>query len=802
MTAERWQQVREILYAASELDTGGQARYLETTCAGDSELRGEVERLLAAHREAGSFLEPEAAAALDLSGSKVGPYRILNEAGRGGMGVVYRAVRDDDYRQEVALKLVQREMESSFLRARFRQERQALALLNHPNIARLLDGGATEDGRPYLVMEWVEGQPITAYCEERRLGMRPRVSLFLDVCQAVAHAHRNLVVHRDLKPSNILITTEGSPKLLDFGIAKIFSSTPGDSETLTMAGARILTPDYASPEQVRGEPVTTATDVYSLGAVLYELLAGKRPHQLATRTPAEIERVVCTEEVARPSSVGGASGVPAFQLRGDLDNIVLKALEKDHARRYAHVDELADDLRRYLDGRPVLARSDSVWYRVSKFTRRNKLMVGAAAAVAMALTAGLMVALWQARVARQERGTAERRFELARKVAGSLLFEVHDEISELAGASGARELILKQSLGYLDALSRETGSSVEIQRDLANGYQRAAELQGSAGASNLGSTDAALASLEKALELRRSILATDPKSADYRLELARTESRFVNIASQGEDKLRHAESAFSVMQSLLADRPNDPLVRREMATAEHSLALALTSLRRYPEAISYYRRALSHADGAEPANVALYHKRLGALLIITNDLGNALNEYQAAAALDEQRVRDTPASARAKMDLSYDYSDWALLLMRSNNLDQAIDQYRKAERIRTELVAADPRDARAVRGLVSISWRLGQALAQAGDRAASDAAFSRGIHAAESMIQNLPDKRIGKRDLAETYVAYAHSWQMQWHSCPEALRWFTRGRDLAREIGDRAELEDIEKQLAACVPPR
>ncbi len=498
MTAARWQQVREILYAASEIDAEGQARFLETTCAGDAELLGEVERLLAAHRQAGSFLEPEVPAAQDINGSKIGPYRILSEAGRGGMGVVYRAVRDDDYRQEVALKLVQQEMESSFLRARFRQERQALALLNHPNIAQLLDGGATEDGRPYLVMEWVEGQPITAYCEEHRLGVRERVSLFLDVCQAVAHAHRNLVVHRDLKPSNILISPEGRPKLLDFGIAKIFTPGPaGDGDTLTMAGARILTPDYASPEQVRGEPVTTATDVYSLGAVLYELLAGKRPHRQETRTPAEIERVVCTEDVARPSSVADSCAVPASQLRGDLDNIVVKALEKDPTRRYSHVEEFADDLRRYLDGRPVLARADSVWYRVSKFTRRNLLMVGAAAAVLFALTAGLVVALWQARVARQERATAERRFELARKVAGSLMFEVHDEISELAGASQARELILKQSLAYLDALSRETGSSAEIQRDLANGYQRAAELQGSTGASNLGNTDAARASLEK-----------------------------------------------------------------------------------------------------------------------------------------------------------------------------------------------------------------------------------------------------------------------------------------------------------------
>ncbi|HEV2691123.1 MAG TPA: serine/threonine-protein kinase, partial [Bryobacteraceae bacterium] len=467
MTAERWKQVREILYAASEMDTGGREQYLEESCAGDSQLRAEVERLLAALGNSGEFLEPDGAPEDPKPDFKIGPYRILEEAGRGGMGVVYRAARDDDYRQEVALKLVKRDMESGFLIGRFRRERQALALLNHPNIARLLDGGTSPDGRPYLVMEWVSGQSITAYCQAHELMLKDRLELFLKVCDAVAHAHRNLVVHRDLKPSNILITEEGHPKLLDFGIAKIFSPGPDDTqETITMAGARLLTPDYASPEQVRGEPVTTSTDIYSLGAVLYELLTGVRPHRLDTRTPSEIEEVICTKEVARPSAVTEAPATPQ-QLRGDVDNIILKALEKEPARRYLNVEELGGDIRRYLEGRPVLARPGSFRYRVSKLVRRNKLLTGAAAAVVVALTVGLMAALWEARIAHRERLAAERRFDLARRVAGSLLFEVHDEIADLAGASKARELVLNQSLAYLDALSKEAGSSGALQRDLA-----------------------------------------------------------------------------------------------------------------------------------------------------------------------------------------------------------------------------------------------------------------------------------------------------------------------------------------------
>lgn len=280
MTAERWRHIREVLYAAAGKEAADRALFLRESCGDNSDLRLEVERLLAALDESGAFLEPGSPAERDLSGGKIGPYLILEQAGQGGMGTVYRAVRDDDYHQQIAIKLVKRDLETDILLARFRQERQVLALLNHPNIARLLDGGTTADGRPYLVMEWVDGAPITEYCRTRNLSLQQRLRLFLSVCQAVAHAHGNLVVHRDLKPSNILITPEGVPKLLDFGIAKIVSPEPcRDGAAMTLAGAQALTPEYASPEQVRGEPATTATDIYSLGAVLYELLAGARPHK-------------------------------------------------------------------------------------------------------------------------------------------------------------------------------------------------------------------------------------------------------------------------------------------------------------------------------------------------------------------------------------------------------------------------------------------------------------------------------------------------------------------------------------------
>ena len=446
MTPERWGRIRELLHQAAAQDAPGRAEFLRIQCGDDLDLRAVVERLLAALARSGSFLEPRETPEAAPAGSRIGPYLILERAAQGGMGTVYRAIREDDYRQQVALKLVKRDIETDFLLERFRQERQALALLNHPNIARLLDGGTTADGRPYLVMEWVQGLPITDYCARRKLPLKERLQLFQNVCRAVAHAHANLVVHRDLKPSNIFITDDGEPKLLDFGIAKILSpGAESGAAAATMTGAWALTPDYASPEQVRGEPITTATDIYSLGAVLYELLTGVCPHRFQNRTPGEIERVVCAEDVPRPSAAAGPAGLAARELRGDLDNIVRKAMEKLPARRYSHVEELVSDLRCYLEGRPVSAHAASVGYRAAKFARRNKTLVATAAAVGISLTAGLAVALWQARAAQAQREIAERRFDLARRVAASLLYDVHDRTQDLAGSSKAREYLLQSA---------------------------------------------------------------------------------------------------------------------------------------------------------------------------------------------------------------------------------------------------------------------------------------------------------------------------------------------------------------------
>jgi serine/threonine protein kinase len=302
-------------------------------------------------------------------GRHVGPYRIQKLLGRGGMGAVFLANRDDDqFRKVVALKLLRFETDEPAVLARFRNERQILAALDHPNIAALYDGGSTEEGLPYIVMEYVAGEMLTTYCDSRALPIPDRLRLFRQVCDAVQYAHQKLIVHRDLKPSNILVTREGVPKLLDFGIAKLLLSPEllGEAAFKTQTGAAMMTPEYASPEQIRGEAVSTATDVYSLGAILYEVLTGQLPHPLTLHDPIEMQREICNTDSKPPSALGNAA------LKGDLDTIVLSALQRDPARRYRSVEQFSEDIHRYLEKRPVLARPDTIRYRLSRFSARNR----------------------------------------------------------------------------------------------------------------------------------------------------------------------------------------------------------------------------------------------------------------------------------------------------------------------------------------------------------------------------------------------------------------------------------------------
>jgi eukaryotic-like serine/threonine-protein kinase len=414
MSADPWQALNELFHAAIKYSGDARRDFLAAACAGNVALLENVSRLLRAHDAAIGFMsvpvgdvafpvseEPEPSAA----GTMVGPYRIVREIGRGGMGAVYLAERTDgQFHKHVAVKLIKRGMDTAAVLGRFRDERQILADLEHPNIARLLDAGTTDDGRPYFLMEYVDGLPIDRYCDDGRLTIEQRLHVFLDVCAGLSYAHQRLVVHRDIKPSNILVTPDGSPKLLDFGIAKVMHASSAGETLATAAMLRPMTPEYASPEQVSGLPSTTLGDVYSLGVLLYELLAGRAPFRFATRTPEEIARVIMTVDPQRPSETlqedkGVARATTVGRLRsrlqGDLDTIVLKALHKDRERRYQSVEQLAGDIRRHLDGLPILARQDAALYRAVKFVRRHRRAVAAAALVFITLVIGIAATSWQ-----------------------------------------------------------------------------------------------------------------------------------------------------------------------------------------------------------------------------------------------------------------------------------------------------------------------------------------------------------------------------------------------------------------------
>jgi len=402
VTPERWQSVSDELDKALRMQSSERAPYLARLAVVDPELHREVESLLASHQKATaeflkspiavSFSDPESSRpSATMLNRRIGSYQIVELIGTGGMGEVYRAFRaDDEYRKQVALKVVRAGEGSGFVISRFKNERQILASLDHPNIARLLDGGTTDDGAPYFVIELIEGESIDRYCDHHKLGTNDRLKLFLQVCSAVQFAHQRLIVHRDIKPSNILVTAEGTPKLPDFGIAKILEADAIDEIQPTLTVFRMLTPGYASPEQIKGETITTASDVYSLGVALYELLTGRSLYRVTSRSPRELAQAVCEFEPEKPSTAvlkrpaerreanadsenrASHSGAPqklGRRLRGDLDNIVLMALRKEPQRRYASVEQFASDIRRHLENLPVIARKDTARYRAVNLKR-------------------------------------------------------------------------------------------------------------------------------------------------------------------------------------------------------------------------------------------------------------------------------------------------------------------------------------------------------------------------------------------------------------------------------------------------
>src|ERR1700674_1269773 len=629
MTPERWQLVKELLGPALDLDPTQRTQYLDQACGSDLALRKELERLLVAEQNAGpEFLsEPVISEELILDlpqhteawiGRRLGSYQIAEEIGAGGMGEVYRAFRaDDEYKSQVAVKLVRAGQNSNFVVNRFKNERQILASLDHPNIARLLDGGTTEEGVPYFVMELIEGLPFLEYCDTHKLPITDRLKLFLRVCSAVQYAHQHMFIHRDIKPSNVLVTSDGVPKLLDFGIARILegSAVAAQSEpTLTIF--RVLTPGYASPEQIKGEPITTASDVYSLGVVMYELLTGCSPYGSTGRTLHELARAVCELEPEKtstairrhsmrvrtalpspardvPVGVAGDSNKLSRRLRGDLDNIVLMALRKEPERRYSSVEQFAQDIRRHLENLPVTARQDTAVYRASKFVIRHKTGVAATAVFAILLLAALWVTAREARVARAQRARAEQRFNDLRKLANSLIFEIHDSIQNLPGATPARKLVIDRAVEYLDSLARDSSGDPALQRELGSAYHRLGLVQGNPSEGNLGDTEAAKLSFRKSAALFESVAKADPNNVTDQLTNAFGHRILAFASSPGGNDRQQIEQAMAITERLMKVDGANPKVRSERSIEFGVLAGTQEAAGDLVSALESYRQALA-----------------------------------------------------------------------------------------------------------------------------------------------------------------------------------------------------------------
>jgi non-specific serine/threonine protein kinase/serine/threonine-protein kinase len=857
MTAEEWQRVRPILESALELDAANRASFLDSACA-DGPLRREVESLLAAHEQGGTdflsagslqeMLDGQEARFRLPPGKRVGPYEIEEELALGGMGTVYRAVRaDGQYRQKVALKIVRAELGAEFTAARFRNERQILASLDHPNIAKILDGGTCAEGLPYLVMELIEGLPITEYCDQQKLSIDERVKLFRVVCSAVHYAHQHLVIHRDIKPGNIFVTADGVPKLLDFGIAKILdpSLLPGGA-TLTAAGGWLMTPEYASPEQFRGETITTATDIYSLGVVLYELLTGRLPYRLRSRSAHEMASAVCETEPDRPSTaVSRAEEFPAGkesldarspqeicaarqappdklsrQLAGDLDQIVLKAIRKEPELRYTSAEQLAEDLRRHQEGLPVVARKGTVAYRARKYAVRNRVGVAAAALVALSLLTGLGFAMREARIARANAQRAEQRFNDVRTLANSLLFEVHDSIKDLAGATPARKLLVNKALQYLDSLSQEAAGDLSLQRELAAAYEKVGNVQGNPYDANLGDPAGAVASYRKALAIRESLDVHDGHSEESQRNLANNyEWIGMTLPDLGDSQgaLEYFRKDLAIREALAKAAPNAKS-QEALAGAYYLIGRQYAQTRNPEAALENYRKSAAIRESIVPATPLVQSRLAGTYSFmagIVNLQGNnpqALELQRKALEIEQKLLEANPTNATYR-----EYRDQAeywlgYFFAKHGDATQALSKYRPALADFQALAAVDPSNVRIQEYLARCNESIGSALLAKQDLNGGLASIRKAV----SMFEALPSPAYTS-PLAEAHgllgLAYARLAEQAGLAASTKKENWTRSREAYQQslklylqadtqgevsIFDARDLERVKNALAGC----
>jgi tetratricopeptide (TPR) repeat protein/predicted Ser/Thr protein kinase len=765
MNAERWAQIKTVLSDALQAEGAQRLAVLDRLCGQDDDLKRNVQSLLAQESRASEAFDSIAAPGILLREEPppeaIRAYRVIREIGRGGMGVVYLGERaDGEYRKQVAIKLITGGPHDPDAVRRFRRERGILAQLEHPGIARLLDGGATESGQPYFIMEYIEGLPLADYCERGGLDVAARLGLFLEICDAVSYAHQRLIVHRDLKPGNILVSGDGRTKLLDFGLSRALD-WPDSAPEITQAGPLPMTPAYASPEQVLGQPFTVSGDVYSLGVILYELLSSRRPYRLATGSLLEIARAVCEQEPLPLSQA--VDRRLAKTLRGDLENIVSKALAKDASARYSSVADFAADVRRYLSGRPVAARRATFLYRAGKLWRRHRVAIPAGAVGLGLILAFAGTAWWEAR-------RAQRRFDDVRGLAHAVMFDLHDAIVRLPGSTPARELLVRQALDYLERLSREAGNNASLSREIALGYERIADVEGNLADSNLGKTAAAATSLQRSADILERLRARYPADAGIRHDYLRVETGLAGtFAAKGQFDLAMQLSRrnLRIAEDGLGQRPADPVAMEEVEAALNSLADRFTDQQRYSDAIPLRERQLDLARNVERANpggeakvraLAVAAKRLAALYGVTGRLAEARKQYETARAIDERRWAISPSDMRVALDLSYDESDLGWVNGRAGDNAEALEDYRRALELRQMAADADPHNFRAANGVAVSTWKIGIQLKHLGKPAEALEQYRRAIAAFEHLTGIPQASWTTRRDMADVHQSAAEAW--------------------------------------------
>jgi len=770
MPNQPFDDIRARLDERSSLAQPDREKFLDETCGPDESLRSLASRLY--DEKFGTWSSPASAPRRPHPKDwQIGPYRVERELGRGGMGVVLLASRaDQQYRKQVAIKLLRPGHDGDQIFRRFQNERQILANLEHPNICRLLDGGVTDDGEPYFVMEHIRNaRPIDEYCASHNLGLNERLELFRQACAAVQYAHRFLIVHRDLKPSNILVTDEGVVKLMDFGIAKNLLAGFDDPSPQTL-GLQPMTPAYASPEQLRGEPISTSSDVYSLGVVLYELLTGHRPFELADKPLPGMLKSICENEperpsitVLRPPSQSGTRGTinESFvqRLRGDLDWIILMALRKDPMRRYMTVEQFSEDIHKFMAGLPVVARGDTFSYRAGKFLRRHKLGAIAVVGIVVTLAGGVIST-------RREQARTRASFNDVRALANSVLFEISDAIRDLPGSTPARLLLVERAQTYLDKLARESGDDLSLKRELAEAYKKIGEVQYSVGYPNLGDINGALLSARKELTLREGISASD-HSVAAKLAVAEAHLRLGELLDGTADPQSadaHIGKALKIREALFAENPKNVDVRSDLARS-YRVAGDREKMEGHAQAFyDFNQKAIKIREGLlaeHPADESIKRQYSMDLVRIADSLGSpnetnlgryeeARQTYERALEILQALAMSNPSNSVGVRDVSNVYQRLGSLLEHTGDYQESLEMSRKGLAISEHLFVADPANFEVRRDIMVFHDQIGRAYLKLEDYAASEKSLRTSLDVASELIAKNPGSERSRDDQAES----------------------------------------------------